>query len=132
MLELGVTFSYGQLAIDNEIASMVKRVVQGSPVDMETVGIDSIHRVGSGKHFLRDKHTLKYMPLEQSEVDLFDRRTRGSWERKGATDVRQRADEMAVEILREHKPMPLDPEIQKEIKRAAERVESQARAQGQG
>ena len=29
MLELGVTFSFAQLVIDNEIARMCKRVVQG-------------------------------------------------------------------------------------------------------
>jgi len=128
MLELGVTFSYGQLVIDNEIASMVKSVVQGSPVDMETVGIDSIHKIGSGKNFLKEKHTLKYMPLEQSKVHLFDRRTRGSWEKKGGSDVRQRANEMAVEILREHKPMPLDPDVHQELKRVIERAESRVHA----
>ncbi len=117
MLELGVTFSYGQLVLDNEIASMVKRVVQGSPVDSDTVGIDVIHKIGSGKNFLKEKHTLKYMPQEQSKVKIFDRRTRGAWEKRGATDAAARANAIAVELLKTHEPMPLDPDIHAEMKK---------------
>lgn len=117
MLELGVTFSYGQLVIDNEIASMVKRVVQGSPVDIDTIGIDVIHKVASGKNFLKEKHTLKYMAQEQSKVKVFDRRTRGAWQKRGATDAGQRANEVALELLKSHKPAPLDPAIHEEMKK---------------
>jgi trimethylamine--corrinoid protein Co-methyltransferase len=104
MLELGVTFSYGQLVLDNEIASMVKRVVQGSPTDFTTMGVDTIHKVGSGKNFLKEKHTLKFMPSEQSKVKVFDRRTRGSWEKRGATDAGTRANEIARDLLANHQP----------------------------
>jgi trimethylamine---corrinoid protein Co-methyltransferase len=117
MLELGVTFSYGQLVIDNEIASMVKRVVQGSPVDYDTMGIDSIHKVGAGKNFLKEKHTLKYMPSEQSKVKVFDRRTRGSWQKRGALDTVSRANQIAIELLKTHQPAPLDPGILAEMRK---------------
>ncbi|NIS68578.1 MAG: [trimethylamine--corrinoid protein] Co-methyltransferase, partial [Proteobacteria bacterium] len=40
MLELGVTFSFGQLMIDNEIAGMVKRVVQGIRVADDTLAVE--------------------------------------------------------------------------------------------
>lgn len=117
MLELGVTFSYGQLVLDNEIASMVKRVVRGAPVDADTVGIDVIHKIGSGKNFLKEKHTLNYMPKEQSKVKVFDRRTRGSWEKRGATDAITRANAIAIELLKTHKPAPLDPDVHAEMKK---------------
>lgn len=117
MLELGVTFSYGQLLIDNEIASMVKRVLRGSPVDNDTIGTDVIHKIGSGKNFLKEKHTLKYMPTEQSKVKLFDRRTRGSWEKKGGTDVATRANALASELLKTHEPAPLDSDAHAEMKK---------------
>jgi len=117
MLELGVTFSYGQLLIDNEIASMVKRVVRGSPVDNDTIGTEVIHKIGSGKNFLKEKHTLKYMPSEQSKVKLFDRRTRGAWTKKGGTDVATRAEAMAADLLKTHEAMPLDPAVHEAMKK---------------
>jgi trimethylamine--corrinoid protein Co-methyltransferase len=55
-------------------------------------GSNLIHKIGSGKNSLKEKHTLKYMTTEQSKVKLFDRRTRGSWEKKGGTDVATRAN----------------------------------------
>jgi len=117
MLELGVTFSYGQLVLDNEIASMVKRVVRGASVDAGTVGIDVIHKIGSGNNFLKEKHTLNYMPKEQSKVKIFDRRTRGSWEKRGATDAITRANAIAIELLKTHKPAPLDADMHEEMKK---------------
>lgn len=115
MLELGVTFSYRQLLIDNEIASMVKRVVQGSPVDNDTIGTDVVHKIGSGKNFLKEKHTLNYMPREQSKVKLFDRRTRGSWQKKSGSDVATRANTLASELPKTHEPAPLDPDAHAEM-----------------
>jgi len=117
MLELGVTFSYGQLVLDNEIASMVKRVVQGSPVDADTVGIDVIHKIGSGRNFLKEKHTLGYMPKEQSKVKVFDRRTRGWWAKRSATHAITRANALSVELLKTHQPAALDPDVHAEMKK---------------
>lgn len=76
MLELGVTFSYAQLLIDNEIAEMVKRVVRGVEVNDETLAVDLIKRVGggSGKHYLLEKHTMAHVKQEQSRANLFDRK----------------------------------------------------------
>jgi trimethylamine---corrinoid protein Co-methyltransferase len=126
MLELGVTFSYGQLVIDNEIASMVKRVVQGSPTDYATMGVDVIQKIGSGKNFLKEKHTLKYMATEQSKVRLFDRRTRGAWQKRGATDTGARAKEIARGLLKSHEPAPLDEGVLDEMRSLIGAVEKEA------
>jgi trimethylamine---corrinoid protein Co-methyltransferase len=126
MLELGVTFSYGQLVIDNEIASMVKRVVQGSPTDYATMGVDVIHKIGSGNNFLKEKHTLKYMPSEQSKVKVFDRRTRGAWEKRGASNAATRANEIARELLKTHQPAPLAEDVLGEMRKLITAVEKEA------
>lgn len=116
VLESGMTFSPTQLMLDNEIVAMIKRVVLGSPVNDDAMGVDVIHRVASGKNFLKEKHTLKYMEQEQSKVHLFDRRTRGAWEKRGATSVAERAADMAVRLLETHEPLPLDPVIHEGMK----------------
>ncbi len=116
MLELGVTFSYAQLLIDDEIVKMVKRVIQGITVTEETLAVDVIKKVGAGKEFLGQKHTRQFMGLEQSKPKLIDRRMRGLWMSHGGKDLATRANEKAIEILENHKPTPLPPEVQKRLK----------------
>lgn len=126
MLELGVTFSYAQLLIDNEIAEMVKRVVRGVEVNDETLAVDLIKRVGggSGKHYLLEKHTMAYVKQEQSRANLFDRKMRQIWEEEtGGKDAGERAAEKAREILNEYKPEPLDKEVQQQLRNIIEEAE---------
>jgi trimethylamine--corrinoid protein Co-methyltransferase len=49
MLEAGMTFSFGQLVIDNEIAAMVKRIICGISVEDELMGVDQIFGDGTGQ-----------------------------------------------------------------------------------
>jgi len=123
MLELGVTFSFGQLVADAEIARMVKRVVQGVEVSDATLGVDVIKAVGPGKDFLTQKHTMDYMRIEQSRAKVFDRRMRSGWEQQGSKDASITADEMAREILATHKPEPLEASVKNEIRRIVESAE---------
>lgn len=120
MLEMGVTFSFGQLMIDDTIATMVKRVVQGVDVTDDTLAVDVIKEVGGGqgKQFLTCQHTLDYMRKEQVPGGLFDRSARQTWqELTGGKDVGIRANELAKEILASHKPEPLDAATKKELSR---------------
>jgi trimethylamine--corrinoid protein Co-methyltransferase len=106
MLEMGVTIDFGQLVMDNEFAGMIKHVLNGIPVNQETLAVDVIHAVGPLKDFLAQKHTLKHMK-SQSQPRLIDRRRRQKWEELGKTDIYARASEKAREILATHKPEPL-------------------------
>lgn len=126
MLELGVTFSYAQLIVDNEIAKMCKRVVRGVNVDDDTMAVDLIKKVGggSGKHYLTEKHTLDYMKAEQSRASIFDRRMRQNWELEvGGKDCAERAAEKAREILNEYKPQPLDEDVKAQLRKIVESAE---------
>ena len=48
MIEMGMTIDYGQMVMDNEFARMIKYVVQGIPVNDETLAVDVIHEIGVG------------------------------------------------------------------------------------
>lgn len=117
MLELGITFSYAQLLIDNEIAVMVKRAMQGISVNDNTLAVDVISLVGAGKDFLGQRHTRDFMAREQSKTELIDRRMRGTWVNRGAKSMAERANEKAIEILENHKPIPLPDHVRKKIKK---------------
>lgn len=123
MLELGVTFSFAQLLIDDEIASMVKRVVKGITVNDETLAVDTIKSVGAGKDFLAQKHTREFMAKEQSKPKLIDRRMRGPWTAKGGKSLAERASDKALEILENHKPTPLPEDVQKKFKEIIAKAE---------
>jgi len=117
MLELGLTFDFGQMVLDDEIARMNRRVLEGIRCDIPSMGVDSIRRVGSDGNFLREKSTRELAPREQSHVRLIDRRMRGAWEKRGGEDVHARALAMAREILAEHSVAPLPPEAEAVIAR---------------
>lgn len=107
MLEMGMTLSYGQIVADNEFAAMIRRILEGIPVNDEDLAVDVIARVGARGNFLIEEHTLKYMRGYQSQPKLIDRNMREFWEAKGSTDMITRANEVARGILESHKPAPL-------------------------
>lgn len=128
MLELGVTFSFAQLVIDNEIAAMVKRVVQGVRVQDDTLAVELIKKVGSGKDFLAQKHTRQYMGTEQSKVGLLDRRMRGAWQKRGGKDLAEMATDRAREILESHKVPELPAEVRSKLRSIVEEAEAEETA----
>jgi trimethylamine--corrinoid protein Co-methyltransferase len=124
MLEMGVTLDFGQLVLDNEFAGMIKHVLNGIPVNDETLALDVIHSVGPFKDFLGTKHTLKHMK-SQSQPQLIDRRRRSNWEERGKTDIYQRACEKAREILETHQPDPLPDGVLTDIRSIIEETEKE-------
>ena len=123
MLEAGMTFSFGQLVIDNEIAAMVKRIVSGVSLDDELMGVDLIKKVGIGNNFLTQRHTLKYLETEQVQATIIDRRMRGAWEKRGSKSLIQSANQKAAELLKTHEPQPLPEDLIKELKRIVKSAE---------
>ncbi len=123
MLELGMTFSLGQLMIDDEISGMVKRVVGGVSLDDGIMGIDLIKKVGIGGTFLSQRHTLANVEAEQAQATIIDRRMRGAWERDGSKSLIQSANEKAARLLKTHEPMPMDEKLKQELKRIVKSAE---------
>jgi trimethylamine--corrinoid protein Co-methyltransferase len=111
MIDLGMTLDFGQLVVDNEIAKMTRRILEGIPVSDDTVALDVIRAVGAGGHFLTERHTLKNMRKFQAQTRLFDRRPYAQWELAGRKDLALRASDEARKILENHKPAPLPKEI---------------------
>ncbi len=126
MLESGVTFDYGQLVMDNEFAEMIKHVVNGIPVNEETLAVDVIAKVGPFKQFITEKHTFNHMK-KMSQPTLIDRRVREKWEKAGGQTMHEKALDKARDILKNHKPTPLSDEIRSEMRSIVENVEAEIR-----
>ena len=123
MLEMGMTFSFGQLVIDDEIAAMVKRVISGIDFEDTLMGVDLIKEIGIGGHFLSERHTLEHLRSEQVQSTVIDRRVREDWVDLGSKSIIQSANEKAAELIRTHKPEPLPEDMAKELKRIVKSAE---------
>jgi len=120
-----MTLSWAQLVMDNEIAGMVKHVVQGIPVNDETLAVDVIHEVGAFGDFISHEHTRKHMRALQSQPKLIDRRRRDFWQQLGGTDLAERAREEAKYILKTHKPDPLPPGVSSTLRSIVQSAEEE-------
>ena len=73
MMEMGMTMSYEQLLTDAEIVRMTRRILQGIPVNQDTMALDVIKAVGPANNYLAHKHTRKYMRQELSTTQYTER-----------------------------------------------------------
>ena len=119
---MGITFSFGQLVIDSEIARMIKFTLNGLAVDDSTLALDAIHEVGVAGHFLDHETTFRHM-RSQSRPELIDRSIRQEWSAGGSTDMYERACEKAKYILETHQPDPLPEEVLRHLEEIIQKAE---------
>jgi len=114
--------SFQQMLLDCEIYDIIYKIADGIEVNEETLAVDVIKRVGIGGNFLAEKHTLKHMRnIWQPKV--FDRSNYDLWERQGKRGAFHKATEMAKWILANHKPIPLEPEVEHELQKILKSAE---------
>ncbi len=114
MLDSGMTFDYAQALLQSEMLDKVLRSIQGMPISDELFAYDVIRDVGPGGEFITHEHTFAHM-REQSQVKLFDRRCRETWEASGSQDVVEKAYAAAREIIATHTVEPLPENVQSEL-----------------
>jgi len=120
-LEGGMCNSLEQMVICDELIHYVKRFMQGLEVSEETLALDVIDEVGPHGDFLGTKHTKRHY-REDWYPSLFDRNSFESWAAAGSKTLRQRASERVEEILAEHEPEPLPPDVQRRIDEVVSRA----------
>lgn len=125
-IESGLTASYDQIVAMDEIAGLVKRFMQGIVVDEETLAVEVIDRVGPMGHYLADDHTFAHF-RENWVPSLLDRSTFADWQSEGGQSMRQRVRARVLEILREHKPAPLDSGLSSKLNTVVEDAEKRSR-----
>lgn len=115
-LESGLTFSFTQLLLCDEIVSWIKAFAKGFEVSDETLALDIIAEVGPEGQYLKTNHTLRYYK-ERWYPALFERATYESWLKKGSKTLVERAAERIEQILAEHKPEPLSLEVKENLQK---------------
>jgi trimethylamine--corrinoid protein Co-methyltransferase len=120
------------LVIDDELAGMVKRAVEGINVSEDTIGLETIKKVASsdkpGANFLAEKHTRKYMKQELympiHKLSNRDRRT--TWRKKGSKNIIESAKQKVDQILNQFNPKDLPSDIELELQNYIKKVEKRS------
>ena len=115
--------------LDDELAASYSRVMRGMEVNADTLAFNVIKAVGSGpgRNFLAQEHTLRNVRKESwLGYRIFERRPWELWKRDGAKDTRQRAKERTLEIINEHQPEPLPPDVDRDLNRILKEIEARA------
>ncbi len=105
-----------QLVIDVEMFRMSKQVHRGIPTEDEAWLDEVIQKVGPGGNFLGEKSTVKSLRSGEwliPQLGVHD--TQKSWESAGRKDVLDEAREKVDQLLKSHKPLPLEDDKGKEL-----------------
>ena len=122
-LEVATTISPVQLAIDNEVLGMVKRLVAKIDIDDESMAWQDLLNAEPGSQFLTNEHTLRHcrdglMPIN------FIRMTREGWNAKGRSDLVARVTESCKNLLEKAEPVSLPENMTKEMDSIVKRADT--------
>jgi len=121
-LESGLTFSFIQLVLCDEIVSWIKAFRREFEVNDETLALDVIAELGPDGDFLQTEHTLKHF-RERWYPALFERASYGTWLKTGGKTFVERAAETVDRVLAEHRPEPLPGKVRKKIREIVVRAD---------
>ncbi|MFX1565191.1 MAG: trimethylamine methyltransferase family protein [Promethearchaeota archaeon] len=104
MLIFESTQSFEKLVIDDVLAGMTRRLIQGVEINEETLALNELREVGTkGGDFLRLRHTLTWFRREHFLPGiLVDRQPFESWQEQGSLTSHERARGRVEEILGSH------------------------------
>lgn len=107
-----------QAVLDDDIAGIVGRFLDGISINNETLAIDLINQVGPIPGMYLDKaHTREWWKREWYIPKAVDRLGYPEWLEKGSKSAIDYAKERMEEILATHKPKPLTASQEAEIER---------------
>jgi trimethylamine--corrinoid protein Co-methyltransferase len=120
-----------QAILDDDLAGMIGRFIEGVNVNDETLAIDLIDEVGPiPGHFLNKAHTRKWWRLEQYMPNVADRLTYPEWVNVGKKSCLDYARERMEEILATQKPTLLTSGQEQDIERILEEARKYYKERG--
>ena len=121
-----------QAILDDDVAGMIGRFIEGVEVNDETIALDLIEQVGPiPGHYLNTAHTREWWKKEQFVPRAADDLTYPEWMRAGKKDCLDYAKERMEEILATHKvSIPLTPSQEEDIGRILKEAREYYRSKG--
>ena len=118
-------FSYEQLVIDVEILRICAKAQRGIATDDDLWLQDVLERVEPAGNFLKESSTRKNVRGGEwyiSDLDMHD--SAEVWEAAGRPDVMDNARAKVDRLLAEHRPVPLDDDVVKELRKLQKKADA--------
>lgn len=117
MMDSANSFSYEQLAIDDENIGMIQRILSGIEVRPETLAFDVIKNVGPRGNYLMEEHTVNHLH-ELFYPSLGERHSFELWKEKDKPSMLKRANAWVQKTLAMNRVELLDMRTIRQIERA--------------
>jgi len=105
-LDGGKTGSLPFLVMNDDFIGAAKYIGSGTVVNKDTIGTETIVKVGPSGHYLGEEHTMKYFRGEIWSPTVFNRTIYETWEKMGSKDIFELAREKVAALLREEVNVP--------------------------
>ena len=102
------------IAATDEFIGMIGCIMDGIEVTPETLALDVMDRVGPGGSYFGEKHTVRHF-RQNWFPRLLNRHNYEQWTAAGGLSLGDKANQRVRQILQEHKPEPLPPELVAEL-----------------
>jgi len=122
-IDNGLTASYEQIVVSNEVIGMVRHLIRGMEINEEAMALDLIDQVGPGGEYLTTGHTLKHFKRNWFP-DLISRSPYEKWAAQGRKDLGTRANERVKHILETHQPKHLEDKLRGSLREIVQSRES--------
>jgi trimethylamine--corrinoid protein Co-methyltransferase len=117
--------------INDDVAGIIGKTIEGFAVDDETMAVDLIEQVGCVPGtFLNKTHTRTNWKKEYFVPKVADRLSYPEWLNQGKKNVIHRAKDRMEEILASHSPLEIKPEQDQDIDRILEDARNHYRKKG--
>jgi trimethylamine--corrinoid protein Co-methyltransferase len=117
MLDFVLTFSLPKLVFDNEVCGQSLHFIREIEVLNDLPTADLVNDIMRDDHLITSSHTLEQWPNQLYLTDpVIDRENRESWEKAGARDLNQRANDEVERRLAAYQPVETDPVIDKAMR----------------
>ncbi len=107
------------IAATDEFIGMIGCIMDGVEVTPETLALDVIGRVGPGGSYFGEKHTVRHFRQNWFPA-LMNRGNYEQWMAAGGLSLGDRANQRVRQILQEHQPESLPPEVVAELDKMEE------------
>jgi trimethylamine--corrinoid protein Co-methyltransferase len=124
LLEGSMVLSFEQLLIDVEVFRMCRRAHEGIVSEDEKWLESVLHEAGPGGNFIVDPTTVSGIRSGEWYIsDLGVRDTYEGWKEAGRPTMLEQAREEVEHILKTHRPLPLDPDMENELEHIKARAQ---------
>ena len=115
-LEGGLCTGFEKLVMDADRLGAYQVLLDGLPLDIDTLARDAYGEVQPGGHFLGSSHTLRHYQTAFFEAQLSDSQNVENWEERGSEDMQQRAFKRWNKLLDSYIPPPMDSALDDALK----------------